>query len=81
LSGIQGCTIIVFHDSEMQDAIRELNQAESMFDNAQSPYRMEEAGFRIQAAQKRIEAIRHERGDLFVETLVGTVQKKQAVQA
>jgi division protein CdvB (Snf7/Vps24/ESCRT-III family) len=73
--------IIFFQDSEMQDAIREFNQAESMFDNAQNTYRMEEAGFRIQAAQKRIEAIRHERGDLFVETLVGEPQKKQAVQA
>jgi hypothetical protein len=81
LSGIQDCKIIFFQDSEMQDAIRELNQAQIMFDNAQNTYRMEEASFRIAAAQKRIEAIRHERGDLFVEALVGEVQKKQAVQA
>jgi hypothetical protein len=73
--------ILFFQDSEMHDAIAELRQAEAMFDNAQNTYRMEEAGFRIQAAQKRIEAIRHERGDLFVETLVGEPQKKQAVQA
>jgi hypothetical protein len=73
--------ILFFQDSEMQDAIAELRQAESMFDNAQNAYRMEEAGFRIEAAKKRIEAIRHERGDLFVETLVREPQKKQAVQA
>lgn len=81
MSGIQGSAIIIFPDSEMQDAIAELRQAESMFDNAQNTYRMEEASFRIEAAKKRIEAIRHERGDLFVETLVGEVQKNQAVQA
>jgi hypothetical protein len=75
------CKILIFQDSEMQDAIAELKQAESMFDNAQNTYRMDEAGLRIAAAQKRIEAIRHERGDLFVETLVGEVQKKQAIQA
>lgn len=68
-------------DSEMHDAIAELRQAESMFNNAQNTYRMEEAGLRIAAANKRIEAIRHERGDLFVEKMVGEVQKKQAVQA
>lgn len=76
-----GRVILTFHDSEMQDAIQELRQAESMFDNAQNTYRMEEASFRIEAAKKRIEAIRHERGDLFVEALVGAAQKKQAVQA
>jgi hypothetical protein len=65
----------------MQDAIEELRQAESMFNNAQNPYRQDEASFRIQAAQKRIEAIRHERGDLFAEKVVGTPQKKQAVLA
>lgn len=73
--------ILVFQDSEMHDAIAELKQAESMFNNAQNTYRMEEASFRIQAAQKRIEAIRHERGDLFVEKVVGTPQKKQAIPA
>jgi division protein CdvB (Snf7/Vps24/ESCRT-III family) len=73
--------ILIFHDSDMQDAIHELQQAQTMFDNAQNTYRMEEASFRIQAVHKRIEAIRHERGDLFVETLVGEPQKKQAVQA
>jgi hypothetical protein len=65
----------------MQDAISELRQAESMFNNAQNTYRMDEASLRIAAAQKRIEAIRHERGDLFVEKMVGEVQKKQAVRA
>jgi hypothetical protein len=73
--------ILFFQDSEMQDAIAELRQAESMFNNAQGKFRIDEASLRIQAAQKRIEAIRHERGDLFVKTLVGEVQKKQAVQA
>ncbi len=72
--------ILIFNDSEMQNAIAELKQAETMFNNAQNPYRQDEAGFRIEAAKKRIEAIRHERGDLFVETLVGEAQKKQAVQ-
>jgi TFIIF-interacting CTD phosphatase-like protein len=73
--------IIFFQDSEMQDAIAELRQAESMFDNVTNKYRMEEADLRIQAAQKRIEAIRHERGDLFVEKVVGDPQKKQAGHA
>jgi hypothetical protein len=81
LSGINECKILIFQDSEMQDAIAELRQAESMFDNAQNPYRQDEASFRIQAVHKRIEAIRHERGDIFVETLVGEPQKKQAVHA
>jgi hypothetical protein len=75
------CKIIIFQDSEMQDAIAELRQAETMFNNAQGKFRIDEADLRIQAAQKRIEAIRHERGDLFVEALVGEIQKKQAVQA
>jgi hypothetical protein len=73
--------ILFFQDSEMQDAIAELRQAESMFDNAQGKFRIDEASLRIQAAHKRIEAIRHERGDLFVETLVGEPQKKEAIQA
>lgn len=81
MSDIQGCTIVFYKDSEMQDAIAELRQAESMFDNALNTYRMEEAMHRIEAAKKRIEAIRHERGDLFVEKVVGEAQKKQAIQA
>jgi hypothetical protein len=81
LSGINDRKILFFQDSEMQDAIAELRQAESMFDNAQNAYRQDEASFRIAAAHKRIEAIRHERGDIFVETLVSEVQTRQAVQA
>jgi hypothetical protein len=79
MNSILGSTIKIFPDSEMQDAIQELRQAEIMFDNAQNAYRQDEASFRIQAAQKRIEAIRHERGDLFVETLVGATQKQKAI--
>lgn len=81
MGDIQGCKVVVFQDSEMQDAIEELKQAENMFNNAQNPYRQDEANFRILAAQKRIEAIRFERGELFVETMVGETQKKQAVHA
>lgn len=62
--------IVFYPDSEMQDAIAELRQAETMFNHAQGKFRTDEAGFRIEAAKKRIEAIRHERGDLFVEKVV-----------
>ncbi len=62
--------IVFYPDSEMQDAIAELRQAETMFNNAQNNFRIDEADLRIQVAKKRIEAIRHERGDLFVEKVV-----------
>jgi hypothetical protein len=52
--GVQTYNIVFYTDSEMQDAIAELRQAESMFDNAQNTYRMDEAGLRIAAAKKRI---------------------------
>lgn len=66
--------VITFQDSEMQDAIVELKQAETMFNNAQSNLRMEEANFRVLAARKRIEAIYQERGDIFVEKVVTAAQ-------
>lgn len=72
--------IIIFQDSEMQDAIAELRQAESMFDNAGNKYRIDEALHRIEAAKQRIQAIRYERGEVYVEKVVGEPQKKQAVQ-
>jgi hypothetical protein len=68
-------------DLEIQDAMAELKQAEDMFNNALNPYRIDEAGHRIAAANSRIQAIIYERRQMDVETLVGTPQKKQAVQA
>ena len=62
--------VVFYTDSEMQDAITELRQAETMFSNAQGKFRIDEADLRIQAAKKRIEAIHYERGDLFVEKVV-----------
>jgi uncharacterized protein (UPF0128 family) len=73
--------IIIYQDSEMQDAIQELRQAEDMFNNATNEYRISEAIHRVEAAKERIQAIRFERGELFVETMVGETQKKDAVQA
>lgn len=66
----QANKIVYYPDSEMQDAVAELRQAETMFNNAQNNFRTDEAGLRIQAAKKRIEAIHYERGDLFVEKVV-----------
>ena len=73
--------ILIFNDSEMQNAIAELKQAETMFNNAENKYRTDEAYHRIEAAKQRIQAIRFERGELYVEKVVGETQKKQAVQA
>lgn len=78
---MQGATIKIYNDSEMQDAIAELKQAEMMFDNAINRYRQDEAYHRIEAAKKRIEAIRFERGDLFVEKVVRETQKQKAIPA
>ena len=78
---IQEHEIIFFQDSEMQDAIAELKQAESMFNNAGNKYRIDEAMHRIEAAKERIQAIRFERGELYVEKVAGEAQKKQAAQA
>lgn len=49
-------------DAEMQDAIEELRQAQTMLDNAANKYRQDEAFYRIKAAEARIRAIRYERG-------------------
>ena len=49
-------------DAEMQDAIEELRQAQTMLDNAANKYRQDEAFYRIKAAEARIQAIRYERG-------------------
>ena len=78
---IQEHEIIFFQDGEMQDAIAELKQAESMFDNAGNKYRIDEAMHRIEAAKERIQAIRFERGEVFAEKMDGAPQKKQAIQA
>jgi hypothetical protein len=73
--------VLIFQDSEMQDAIAELRQAESMFNNAANKYRIDESYHRVEAAKQRIQAIRFERGEVFAEKVAGEVQKKQAVQA
>ena len=73
--------ILIFNDSEMQNAIAELRQAEVMYNNAGNKYREDEAYHRIEAAKQRIQAIRFERGGLYVEKMVGEPQKKQAVPA
>lgn len=49
-------------DAEMQDAIEELRQAQTMLDNAANKYRQDEAYHRMLAAEHRIRAIRYERG-------------------
>ena len=49
-------------DAEMQDAIEELRQVQTMLDNAANKYRQDEAFYRIKAAEARIQAIRYERG-------------------
>lgn len=74
-------SIKIYNDSEMQDAIMELRQAEAMFNNAENKFRADEAYHRIEAAKKRIEAIRFERGDLFVEKVVRETQKQKAIPA
>lgn len=55
-------SIIFLADSEMQDAINELNQAQTMLDNASDEWRIDEAIARLNAANFRIRAIRHEKG-------------------
>lgn len=52
---------IFLTDVEMQDAINELKQAQIMFDNAATKWRIDESIARITAAHFRIEAIRNER--------------------
>lgn len=76
---IQEHVIKVYQDSEMQEAIAELKQAEAMFNNAANKYRADEAYHRMEAAKQRIQAIRHERGEVFVEKVARTPQEKQAV--
>lgn len=48
-------------DGEMRDAIRELELAHIMFNQANDQYRINEAIARINAAEARIDAINHER--------------------
>jgi len=52
----------IYDDTEMQDAIEELKQARTMYDNAANKYRQDEAYHRMLAAEHRIQAIRYERG-------------------
>ena len=49
-------------DAEMQDALAELKQAQTMLDNATNICRQDEAYYRIKAVEARIQAIRYERG-------------------
>jgi hypothetical protein len=54
----------ILPDAEMQSAIDELRQVETMFNNATLGLRQVEANYRVLAAQTRIAAIRAERRGL-----------------
>ena len=56
-------TSIIVADPEMQEAVNELNQAQTMLDNASNKWRIDEAIARITAAHFRIQAIKYERRD------------------
>ena len=50
-------------DQEMKEAVNELNQAQTMLDNASNKWRIDEAIARITAANFRIQAIKYERSE------------------
>ena len=56
-------SITLLADSEMQEAIDELNGAQTMLDNASNKWRIDEAIARITAAHFRIQAIKYERDE------------------
>lgn len=51
-------SVISLSDQDMKDAIVELEAAQTMFDNAVEPFRIDEAIMRINAAHARIHAIK-----------------------